>query len=174
MYRYFLIFLGFINYHYLIGQQTDSTNVLNPKRVHQDQYNKGLIHSSNHALFGQLPGVMGSKNGANPNDDIAFTYRGINTINGSLEPQNYIDNIPVIDNFLIDPLLLNSSEIRNNSQSALIGLFSGSGVLQHESRSNNENGLNVRLDQQVGVEHYVNSYKVLNAVVLQPMPLDLL
>jgi iron complex outermembrane receptor protein len=163
MFKFLVFLLSFTCWHFLLGQQTDTSNVFNPQRVHQNQFNKGLVNSTNQALFGQLPGMMGSKNGANPNQDINFTYRGINTMDGNLEPQNYIDNIPVIDNFLIDPLLMESSQIQNNSHSAAIGLFSGSGVLQHNTREGFEKGLNIKLDQQMGVEHYVNPYDVLTA-----------
>ena len=131
--------------------------------VTSTHFNQGLILSLPQAIQGQIPGLMISRPGANPNGEFGMIYRGYHTFRNRMQPLLMVDGMPGISWHLVDPFLMDSVSVRRGSQLVQMGMQAGAGVFDATFTNPENTGLSVTLLQNVSVENYQRPYDNLSA-----------
>lgn len=129
----------------------------------QFQFNEGLIFSLPHALQGQIPGLLVSRPGANPNGSFDMIYRGFHTIQNRMRPLLVMDGMPGLTWELVDPFFIDSISLVNGAQAARWGMQAGAGVVNIGSKQVKKEGWSIGLVQSTAVESSQRAYDVFSA-----------
>jgi len=132
-------------------------------KVDRKQFNQGLILSLPQAIQGQIPGLMVSRPGSNPNGNFDMVYRGYHTFLGRMQPMLMIDGMPGLSWQMVDPFLIDSINVRRGSQLVEMGLQAAAGVFDATISGNRKKGLSVTFLQNVSMENHQRSYDNLSA-----------
>ena len=139
----------------VIGQEaSDSLPIM--------QTNKGLIYSLPQAIQGQVPGLLVSRPGANPNASFDMIYRGFHTFSQRMQPLLMLDGMPGLDWQLLDPFLIGQIKTRTGSSLSQLGLQANAGVFDANVDWALKKGFSIELDQSLSIETYQRPYDVLS------------
>ena len=152
----FILFLLFLPCLPLVlkGQKIDTLLV---QEVH---FNQGLVFSLPHAIQGQIPGILISRPGANPNGSFDMIYRGFHTYQNRMRPLLVMDGMPGLTWEFIDPFLIDTISFVNGAGAASWGMQAGAGVVNIGSKPVRKEGWTVGLVQSAAVESHQRSYDV--------------
>ena len=158
MFRFLIISTSLFLFAFVSkAQESDSL------RREQKPFNQGLILSLPQAIQGQIPGLLVSRPGSNPNGNFDMVYRGYHTFLGRMQPMLMIDGMPGLSWHMLDPFLIDSIGVRRGSQLAEMGLQAAAGVFDATISGNRKKGLSVTFLQNVSMENYQRPYDNLNA-----------
>ncbi|MCH6198690.1 TonB-dependent receptor plug domain-containing protein [Aquiflexum sp. LQ15W] len=158
MLRFLIISIGLLQFAFsLKAQESDSL------RMEQKPFNQGLILSLPQAIQSQIPGLLVSRPGSNPNGNFDMIYRGYHTFLGRMQPMLMLDGMPGLAWHMVDPFLIDSMSVRRGSQLAQMGLQAAAGVFDATISNNGREGLSVTFLQNVSMENYQRPYDNLNA-----------
>ena len=158
MLRFLIISIGLLQLAFsLKAQESDSL------RMEQKPFNQGLILSLPQAIQSQIPGLLVSRPGSNPNGNFDMIYRGYHTFLGRMQPMLMLDGMPGLAWHMVDPFLIDSMSVRRGSQLAQMGLQTAAGVFDAAISNNGKEGLSVTFLQNVSMENYQRPYGNLNA-----------
>jgi iron complex outermembrane receptor protein len=158
MLRFLIIAIGLLQLAFsLKAQESDSLT------MEQKPFNQGLILSLPQAIQSQIPGLLVSRPGSNPNGNFDMIYRGYHTFLGRMQPMLMLDGMPGLAWHMVDPFLIDSMSVRRGSQLAQMGLQAAAGVFDAAISNNGKEGLSVTFLQNVSMENYQRPYGNLNA-----------
>lgn len=126
---------------------TTQSEVSNTFILNSKDFSKGRIYDLHDAVRGQIPGMLFSKDGSNPNGNYELRYRGLKTINGNPEPINYFNGVRYSFIDLIEPLDIKSVSWESQaSKTVSSGLGSANGVLFVETQEDTIGGFTFHQD----------------------------
>ena len=153
--RLILIFCFVFGFNSSLYAQTKDS--IPPQRF---QFNEGLLFSLPHAIQGQIPGLLISRPGSNPNGSFDMIYRGFHTYQNRMRPLLVMDGMPGLTWEFIDPFLMDTISLVNVAQAASWGMQAGAGVVTIGTKSVRKEGWTVGLMQSAAVESHQRSYDV--------------
>jgi hypothetical protein len=158
MLRFLIISIGLLQLAFsLKAQESDSL------RMVQKPFNQGLVLSLPQAIQSQIPGLLVSRPGSNPNGNFDMIYRGYHTFKNRMQPMLMLDGMPGLVWHMVDPFLIDSIGVRRGSRLAEMGLQAAGGVFDATISNNGKIGLSVTFLQNVSMENYQRPYDNLNA-----------
>ncbi|MFD2203095.1 TonB-dependent receptor plug domain-containing protein [Shivajiella indica] len=159
MLRFLIIFFNFFSFAlFLEAREVDSVKI-----QQQKLFNEGLILSLPQAIQGQIPGLLVSRPGSNPNGNYDMIYRGYHTFKSRMQPLLMIDGMPGLSWHLVDPYLIDSIGVRRGSQLAQMGLQAAAGVFDASVSKPLNSGLSLSFLQNISMENYQRAYNNLSA-----------
>ncbi len=150
----------------------------------EDDFNKGVVISSDQLLQGRVPGVNVINNSGQPGGQATVKVRGNNSIRAGADPLYVVDGVPLdgrtakagllttdignIENS--NPLnFLNPSDIasidvlKDASAAAIYGARASNGVIQITTKKAREGDVQMNFNVSAGVSNVLKKYDVLDA-----------
>jgi TonB-dependent starch-binding outer membrane protein SusC len=140
------------------GQEIDSIPIT--------RFNQGHIYNLPLAIQGQIPGLLISRPGANPNASFAMLYRGFHSYQQRMEPLLLLHGVPIGWDF-IDPFFIDSINVFSGTSLSQWGLQAGSGVMEAQGIRNLNQGLHIKFQQGITLERYQRAFPTMTAQQLR-------
>ncbi|TAE35570.1 MAG: SusC/RagA family TonB-linked outer membrane protein [Runella slithyformis] len=148
------------------GSPTDSTQnapPLTPYLLTSNFFNGGLVVNPLQALTGQIPGLVVSRQGSNPDQNPTALVRGMGSLLAGNEPLYVLDGVPnvPIDQLPIEDIA--SVELLRGAAASRYGMRGANGVLLIKTKKATPGTTSVEYRSSMGVETMARQPDLLNA-----------
>lgn len=138
---------------------SNSTTIVDAK-----EFNRGLINNPLQLIQGRISGLMISKSGSNPNEELILRLRGVQTIGASSDPLIVIDGFAGADLSSIDPADIASIEVlKDVAASSIYGIRGGNGVILINTKTGGSGNSGVRYTSAVSFDKVQQNLSYMSA-----------